>query len=69
MVRDRDPLQNLLLVDGDAEEVTVNERENRADLCRLVRTVLRAIRDCRKVQSWREHSPDVLQQKVWTTLC
>ncbi len=25
MVRDRDPLQNLLLVDGDAEEVTVNE--------------------------------------------
>ena len=24
MVRDRDPLQNLLLVDGDAEEVTVN---------------------------------------------
>ena len=25
MVRDRDPLQNLPLVDGDAEEVTVNE--------------------------------------------
>ena len=25
MVRDRDPLQNLLLVDDAAEEVTVNE--------------------------------------------
>ena len=25
MVRDRDPVQNLPLVDGDAEEVTVNE--------------------------------------------
>ena len=29
MVRDRDPLQNLLLVDGDAEEVTVNEPTSR----------------------------------------